>query len=118
MALQVGGLGRGVFGLLVYAGDAQPVGADAEGGADAARSRGVVVELVPCQRRDFQWRRGGSEQQNPSGNQTIVWLPHLQRYGNSLVSQLRPAPRAGISPQILLTRLFFTGSRNGPMNAM
>ena len=37
----------------------------------------VADELVQGQGRDFQRRRRGAEQQNPSGDQTFLWLSHL-----------------------------------------
>ena len=42
----------------------------------------------------------------PASDQTLVWLSHLRRYGNSPVPHVRPASRAGNNPQILLTRRF------------
>ncbi len=38
----------------------------------------LTAELVPGQRRDFQRCRRGPEQQNPSGDQTILRFPHLR----------------------------------------
>src|ERR1019366_4369848 len=62
-------------------------------------------ELVSGQRRNLQWRCGRPQQQNPSGDQTILRLSHLRSHGNCPLSQLGAAPRTGISPQILLRRL-------------
>src|ERR1035441_2648375 len=61
-------------------------------------------ELVSGQRRNLQWRCGRPQQQNPSGDQTILRLSHLRSHGNCPLSQLGAAPRTGISPQILLRR--------------
>src|SRR5438477_11343666 len=48
---------------------------------------------------------GGFEQQNSSGDQEVLRLSDLRCYGHSLVSDARPTSRAGVHPQILLTRL-------------
>src|ERR1019366_6119616 len=46
----------------------------------------------------------GPQQQDSSGNQTILWLPYLRSDGNSPISHLGTPTRAGINPQILLRR--------------
>src|SRR5437762_13042470 len=48
---------------------------------------------------------GGFEQQDSSGDQKVLRLSDLRCYGHSLVSHARPTSRAGVHPQILLTRL-------------
>src|SRR5206468_10917628 len=48
--------------------------------------------------------RRGSQQQNSSGDQTIVRIPYLRCDGNGLISHAREAPGTGISPQILLRK--------------
>ena len=45
-----------------------------------------------------------SQQQDSSGNQTILWLSHLRRYGNSPLSHVGTPSGTGINPQILLRR--------------
>ena len=65
----------------------------------------LIAELVSCQRRDLHRRRRRSQQQNPSGDQTILWLPHLRSDGNRLISHARTTSGTGINPQILLRRL-------------
>src|SRR5450432_2773618 len=69
------------------------------------------TQLVSGQRRNLQWRRGGPQQQNPSGNQTILRLSYLRGYGNRPLSQLGTTPGTRITPQILLRRqISFTRS--------
>ena len=50
------------------------------------------------ERRNFQWSRRRPEQQDPSGNQTILRLPHLRSHGNRPLPQLRTSSRAGNHP--------------------
>jgi hypothetical protein len=47
---------------------------------------------------------GGHQQQDTSGNLTIVRRSHLQSHGNGHVSQARNASRTRIYPKILLRR--------------
>ncbi len=47
---------------------------------------------------------GGPQQQNSSGDQTILRFPHLQSHGNRPLSHVGTPPRTGINPQILLRR--------------
>src|SRR5439155_8190413 len=91
-------------GLLDLAGLAQPNRADDESRPHVARPPRTAPELVPGQRRGLQWRCRGLEQQDSSGDQKVLWLSDLRCYGNSHVSHARPTARAGINPQILLTR--------------
>ena len=58
----------------------------------------VALELVQGQGRNLQRCRRGLEQQNPSGDQTLLRLPHLRCYGNSPVSHVRKTPGTGIYP--------------------
>ena len=101
---KIGRLGAGVLVLLVHPRAAQPPGADAQSGAHAPGPRAVDSQLVPRQGRDLQRGRRGLKQQDSSGDQTLVWLSHLRRDGNSPLSRARPASRARVNPQILLTR--------------
>src|SRR5450631_3233305 len=107
LALQIRHLGRGLPGLLVLPGHAQPLGTDEKSGPHAARSRTTDTELVSRQRRDIQRCCRGSEQQNPSGYQTILRLSYLRSYGTGPVSHVRTSPGTRIYPQILL------GKENG-----
>src|SRR5207244_5657166 len=89
-----------------------PNRADDESGPHAARPPATAPQLVPGQGRDLQRRCRGLEQQDSSGDQKVLRLSDLRCYGNSLVSHARPTSRAGINPQILLTRLKYLPSRN------
>jgi len=62
VALPIPALGQNFSRLLVCPGYAQPLGAHEESGSHAPGARGVAAELVPCQSRDFQWCRRGSQQ--------------------------------------------------------
>src|SRR6266516_1479834 len=88
---------------------AQPDRANDESGPHVARSSGTDPELVPRQGRDLQRCCRGFEQQDSSGDQKVLRLSDLRCYGNSLVSHARPTSRAGVNPQILLTRLKIMG---------
>lgn len=46
----------------------------------------------------------GLKQQNPSGNQKILWVPHLSSYGNCALPYAWPTTRASMDAQILLRR--------------
>src|SRR6266571_3968187 len=107
LELPLADLGALLPGLLDLAGLAQPNRADDESRPHVARPPRTAPELVPGQRRGLQWRCRGLEQQDSSGDQKVLRLSDLRCYGNSHVSHARPTARAGINPQILLTRLFF-----------
>src|ERR1019366_8167531 len=49
------------------------------------------------------------QQQDSSGDQTILWLSHLRSYGNSPLSHVGTPSGTGINPQILLRRRKNTG---------
>src|SRR5213075_643950 len=89
---------------------AQPDRANDESGPHVARSSGTNPELVPRQGRDLQRCCRGFEQQDSSGDQKVLRLSDLRCYGNSLVSHARATSRAGVNPQILLTRRNYTPS--------
>src|SRR6266536_1731194 len=92
---------------------AQPDRANDESGPHVARSSGTDPELVPRQGRDLQRCCRGFEQQDSSGDQKVLRLSDLRCYGNSLVSHARPTSRAGVNPQILLTRRICEGAVDG-----
>src|SRR5438552_1282360 len=48
-----------------------------------------------------------SQQQNSSGDQTILRFSHLSRHGNRSLSHAGKTSRTRINPQILLRRLIF-----------
>jgi hypothetical protein len=102
--LQIGQLGGRFPRLLVLPGDAESSGADEKGGSHVACTRAADLELVPRQRRDLHRRSRGREQQNPSGYQTILRLPHLPCYGNGSLSHVRTTSGTKIPAQILLRR--------------
>jgi transposase len=52
----------------------------------------TLAEWVPSQRGGLQRRRRGPQQQNPSGDQTVVRLSHLQGHGNRALSHTWTPP--------------------------
>ena len=46
----------------------------------------------------LQWGGRRPQQQNPSGDQTLLRIPHLQSHGNGPISQLGPTPRTRKQP--------------------
>jgi hypothetical protein len=94
--------------FLDLAGFAQPHQADAQGRPDAPLASGVALELVSGQGRNLQWRPRGSQQQNPSGDQTILRLSYVRKDGNCPVSHVRFAVRMFLKIPVSLTSVLLT----------
>ena len=63
----------------------------------------LVLNWFPA-KREISKAPSRASQQNPSGNQTILWLSHIPGNGNRPLSQLGKTSGARINPQILLRR--------------
>jgi hypothetical protein len=79
----------------------------------------LLLNWFRAQGRNLQWRRRGSQQQNPSGDQTILRLSYLRSDANCPVSHVRFAVRmflkipASLTSVLLAVRRGCTGLQWG-----
>ena len=104
LALQILPLGGGLSGLLDWPGDAQPPRTDEEGGADAAHARSTAANWFKAKGEISSGAVEGLNNKIRVVTRRSYGFRTYRSYGNSPISQFRPASGTGIYPQILLTR--------------